>query len=144
MILVDTNILLYAYDKASAWHFAASAWLTKTFEGEAVVRFADVAILGFLRITTDPRLVQMSRPIEVAAKIVDSWLGRENVALLEPTPRHWPLLRDLLVDSRSVGARVTDAHLAALAIEHGATFCTNDRDFRRFPGLSVRFPLLDR
>ena len=143
MILVDTNILLYAYDKVSTWHSAASTWLLEAFENEAVLRFAEVTLLGFLRITTDSRLVKMARPIEEVASIVDGWLDRENVGLLEPTYRHWLLLRELLVDSRSTGGRVTDAHLAALAIEHGATLCTNDRDFRRFPSLSVRFPLLD-
>ena len=143
MILVDSSILLYAYDKTSDWYGIAEGWLAKTFATEPVVRLAEVTVLGFLRIVTDVRMVRMARPVDDAVRIVSGWLARANVDVLEPSSQHWSLLSALLIDSRTAGARVTDAHLATLAIEHGATLYTNDRDFRRFPGLSVRFPLLD-
>jgi predicted nucleic acid-binding protein len=76
-----------------------------------------------------------------ASSIVDGWMEAPNVALLSPTEQHWAILSDLLPKSQARGPLIMDAHLAALAIEHGATLCTNDRDFLRFPGLKVEFPL---
>jgi predicted nucleic acid-binding protein len=76
-----------------------------------------------------------------ASFIVDGWMEAPNVALLSPTEQHWAILSDLLPKSQARGPLIMDAHLAALAIEHGATLCTNDRDFLRFPGLKVEFPL---
>ncbi|MBV8067447.1 MAG: PIN domain-containing protein, partial [Candidatus Eremiobacteraeota bacterium] len=84
-----------------------------------------------------------ARTAAEAESIVSSWLSRQNVFLLEPGPSHWKFFFGALAASRSSGPRVTDAHLAALAIEHGATLYTNDADFRRFPGLEVRFPLTE-
>jgi predicted nucleic acid-binding protein len=78
---------------------------------------------------------------EEAASIVDGWISLSNVVLTSPTERHWRILSDLLPKSQARGPLIMDAHLAALAIEHGATLCTNDRDFLRFPGLKVEFPL---
>jgi uncharacterized protein len=83
------------------------------------------------------------RPLQLdeAIVIVGTWLARDNVVILAPTDRHWRILSDLLPKSQARGPLIMDAHLAALAIEHGATLCTNDRDFLRFPGLKVEFPL---
>jgi uncharacterized protein len=78
---------------------------------------------------------------EEAASVVDGWLEVANVFVVSPTERHWRILSDLLPKSQARGPLIMDAHLAALAIEHGATLCTNDRDFLRFPGLKVEFPL---
>jgi hypothetical protein len=78
---------------------------------------------------------------EEASSIVTGWLALRNVALVAPTEQHWRILSDLLPKSQVRGPLIMDAHLAALAIEHGATLCTNDRDFLRFPGLKVEFPL---
>jgi hypothetical protein len=79
--------------------------------------------------------------VEEAAVIVSGWKLLDNVVLVSPTERHWDILNDLLQKSQARGPLIMDAHLAALAIEHGATLCTNDRDFLRFPGLKVEFPL---
>lgn len=76
-----------------------------------------------------------------ATEIVSGWLVRSNVLIVSPTDRHWSILSDFLPKNRVRGSLIVDAHLAALAIEHGATLCTNDRDFLRFPGLKVEFPL---
>jgi uncharacterized protein len=98
-------------------------------------------LLGFLRLTTTPRL--FARPLELdeAISIVGLWLARDNVVIVGPSARHWQVLKELLPNSRPRGCLIMDAHLAALAIEHGATLCTNDRDFLRFPGLKVEFPI---
>jgi predicted nucleic acid-binding protein len=74
-------------------------------------------------------------------EIVSNWLHRSNVLIVSPTERHWPILSGLLPKQRVRGSLIVDAHLAALAIEHGATLCTNDRDFLRFPGPKLEFPL---
>jgi len=79
--------------------------------------------------------------VEMAASIVSDWLSRPNVTIIGPTERHWQIFSKLLPRSRVRGSLIMDAHLAALAIEHGATLCTNDRDFARFPGLRVEYPL---
>ena len=76
-----------------------------------------------------------------AMEIVSNWLFRSNVLIVSPTERHWLILSGFLPEHRVRGSLIVDAQLAALAIEHGATLCTNDRDFLRFPGLKVEFPL---
>ncbi len=143
MIAVDVNLLLYAYNSAAPEHDRARSWLEATFSSVPTVGLPLVSILAFLRIMTDQRLLQKAHTPRQAAETVTGWLSRDNVSLLEPGTRHWPIFFSILVDSSSTAHRVTDAHLAALAIEHGAVLYTNDRDFRRFPGLDVRFPLLD-
>lgn len=143
MILIDAGILLYAYDLESPWHPIARAWLEEAFGTVPIVRLAAATVTAFLGVVTDGRLSRNPKPIAQATHIVDGWLERENVAILEPGAQYWPVLRTLLHESRIAGGRLAEAHLAALAIEHGATFYTNDRDFRRFPKLDVWFPLLD-
>ncbi len=143
MIAVDVNLLLYAYDMAAPEHARARAWLETTFSTEPVIGLPLVTILAFVRVATDHRVREGPlRPVE-AVTIVNAWLARDNVSVLEPGLRHWSIFSETLVDAGLSGPRVTDVHLAALAIEHGATLHTNDRDFHRFPALSVRFPLLD-
>ncbi len=141
MIAVDANLLLYAYNTRAPEHARARTWLEATFSTAPLIGLPLVAVLAFVRISTDRRISE--QPLaEVRAKdIVESWLSRENVSILEPGMRHWPIFFDALVATGASGPRVTDVHLAALTIEHGATLYTNDRDFRIFPELDVRFPL---
>ena len=141
MKLVDLNLLLYAYNSAAREHRAASSWLNKLLAGHETLGLSWVIVLGFLRIATAPKILANPKDLGEAAEIVSDWLYRENVSIISPTDRHWPVLRDLLPKNRVRGSLIIDAHLAALAIEHGATLCTNDRDFLRFPGLKVEFPL---
>lgn len=140
MILLDVNLLIYAYDSASPRRFAAGAWLEKTLSREPHVAFSWSAIQAFLRILTNARYPGALEPAAAVA-IVRNILGRENVIILNPGPRHWELLADLIQDTKSYGPLITDAHIAALAIEHGATLCTHDRDFARFPKLKIEYPL---
>jgi toxin-antitoxin system PIN domain toxin len=141
MILVDANLLLYAYGASSPHHETARRWLEETFSRPEPVRLAWVTILAFLRISTHPRMHGDPFPMAEAAAIVGEWLQQPNVGLLQPGERHWAILNQLLRTFQIRGSLVTDAHLAALAIEHGATLCTNDRDFSRFEGLRVEYPL---
>lgn len=115
--------------------------LKKTFSGEEPVRIPWSAALSFLRLTTDTRFMIHPFDATEAATIVDSWLAAPAVAMIEPGPRYWSILRSLLIARNIRGPLIADAHLAALAIEHDATLCTTDRDFRRFEGLRVFNPL---
>jgi len=100
-----------------------------------------VSILAFVRISTNPRILELPLTTGEAIKIVSSWLARANVTVLSPGDRHWEIMQNLLVEGQATGPLVTDAHLAALAIEHGATLASADRDFARFPGLKLLNPL---
>ena len=141
MILIDANLPIYAYDKSSARHSRAKAWLENVLATEPDVRFGLVTVMAFLRVVTSPTV--LTRPLSVAAatEIAMAWLSRDNVALCEPTDRHWPLFAELATAGQARGPMLMDAHLAALAIEHGATLASTDRDFARFPGLRWVDPL---
>ena len=141
MIIVDANLLLYAHDAGSSHHAAARRWLEGTFSSDEPIGLAWAAVLAFLRVGTNPRLRRDAPTLEEASAIVAGWLERPNVALLNPGERHWEILRDLMTKGQARGPLVTDAHLAALAIEHGCTLATTDRDFARFPGLKFFSPL---
>lgn len=141
MILVDANLLLYAYDSGSEYHRPAADWLAAAFSGPELIGLAWVTILAFLRIGTHPRMRGQPMASAEAVAIVQEWLDQPNVRILAPTVRHWTILKDLIPKAQVRAALMTDAHLAALAIEHGAVLCTNDRDFTRFPGLKWTNPL---
>ncbi len=141
MILVDANLLLYAYNPSFDRHHIARTWLEEILGKPDPVRLAWTGILAFVRVATNPRAFEYPLSLEEAMSIVSSWLARPMVAILEPGERHWEILRDLLVRTQTRGPVITDAHLAALAVEHGATLCSTDRDFARFPGLRLLNPL---
>jgi toxin-antitoxin system PIN domain toxin len=141
VILLDANLLIYAYDSEATQHRKARSWLELRFSGAENVGLSWITILAFMRITTSRRYESSPMTTEEAASIVDDWVKHPNVILTSPTEQHWRILSDLLPKSQARGPLIMDAHLAALAIEHGATLCTNDRDFMRFPGLKVEFPL---
>ena len=141
MILIDANLLLYAYDPSSLQHHAARNWLETTLSKPELIGLPWLTLLAFLRISTSPRPLENPLSVAEAGAIVSDWLDRPTVILLNPGDRHWQILRDLIIKGQARGALVTDAHLAALAIEHGATLATTDRDFARFPGLKFFNPL---
>jgi toxin-antitoxin system PIN domain toxin len=141
MIMIDANLLLYAYDINSSRHVAARKWLQEAFSTGDPVRLPWVVLLAFLRLTTQPAILTRPLSLEESISIVQEWLDRPNVSIAAPTGRHWEVLSTLLPAAQAKGRLVTDAHLAALAIEHGAVLYTNDRDFTRFPGLKWSNPL---
>jgi toxin-antitoxin system PIN domain toxin len=142
MILIDANLLLYAYDASSAQHQRAHAWLSRVLAGPQPVRFAWMSLLAFLRIGTDSRIFARPLTIAEAEAAVASWLALPAVAIVDPGERHWTILSELLRAAQPRAALVMDAHLAALAIEHGITLCTSDRDFSRFPAVRLLNPLI--
>ena len=141
MILVDANLLLYAYHERAPEHRAARAWLESTLSGSELVRFPWVTIWAFLRIMTSPRVFERPLSATEATAAVASWLAQPVAAVLEPADRYWQILAQLMRGGQVAGPLVTDAAIAALAIEHGATLHTTDRNFARFDGLKWRDPL---
>lgn len=141
MILIDANLLLYAYDASSPHHAAARRWLEAVLAKPEPVGWSWATLLAFLRIATHPRALERPLSIQEAVSIVGEWLAQPNATLLQPGASHWDILSALLPAAQARGPLVTDAHLAALAIEHGAVLATTDRDFTRFAGLAWRNPL---
>jgi toxin-antitoxin system PIN domain toxin len=139
--LPDLNLLLYALDTESKAHEPASAWLEEVLSGTEVVGFAWVVLLGFLRISTNPRIYDEPLTVTDAFDVVDGWLAQPVATLVEPTGRHATVLRELLEPLGTGGNLVSDAHLAALAIEHGAELYSRDNDFARFSGVRWVDPL---
>ena len=143
MILIDTNLLIYAHDDASPFHDRAKEWLHSVLSGTTAVRLTWSTIHGFLRLTTQRALFRTPFTPDEATEIVASWFGQSVVRILDPGDLYWLILRDLLSHHNVRSSLVMDAHLAAIAIEHGATLYTADRDFNRFEGLQVRNPLTE-
>jgi len=141
MILPDANLLIYAYHPGAAQHESSRKWLEYVLSRSEAVRFAWMTLSGFLRIMTNPKVFEQPLSIAEAVGIVSSWLERPNVDILEPGDRYWVILQELLVNAQCTGTLVSDAALAALAIEHGAILHTTDQDFARFDGLTWKNPL---
>jgi len=141
VIVLDANILLYAYDSASSHHSKARAWVERVFSAAAPIGLPWQTVTAFLRIMTNPRLPGERFSTQEAVQVVDRWLEQPNVRLLAPGDDHWPLFRQMIVEGQASGPLITDAHLAALTIEYGGVLHTTDRDFARFPGLRWTNPL---
>jgi len=142
VIVLDANVLLYAYDSASIHHSKARAWIEEAFSGTAPVSLPWQTISAFLRIMTNPRIPGERFTLEEAVQVVDHWLEQPNIRVLAPGDEHWLLFRQMIVEGQAPGALVSDAHLAALTVEYGGTLYTTDRDFARFPGLRWSNPLM--
>ena len=143
MMMLDANVLLYAYHPRATQHERCRAWVEAEFSSGSAVRLPWATIIAFLRISTSPRVFQRPLTTAEAETVVSSWLALPAVSSIDPGERYWDVLKDLLHRAQVRGPLVTDAALAALAIEHGATLCTTDRDFARFPGLRTANPLDD-
>ncbi|MDP9441583.1 MAG: PIN domain-containing protein [Actinomycetota bacterium] len=140
MRLVDANVLLYALNSADPKHQEARGWLDAALSGREPVGFAWAGILAFLRLST--RLGLFPRPLGVDAALnrVRAWLDQPVSVVLEPTTRHLEVFAGLLAGVGAGGNLVSDAHLAALAVEHDATVMTYDNDFGRFAGVRWELP----
>lgn len=141
MRVPDLNVLIYAVDRGSPVHSRATRWWNDTLSGTETVGLAWIVLLGFVRLTTNSRVMRSPLSAGESLDYVDRWLAHPVTTIVEPTSRHAALLRDLLARLGTGGNLVSDAHLAALALEHGAELCSADHDFGRFPGLAWTDPL---
>jgi hypothetical protein len=141
VIAPDANLLIYANDPVSPFHSASRSWLESILSGQEPVGIPVLSIYGFLRFVTNPRLGRNPVSFQKASDIVNTWLELPQVNILYPGDRHWDLLQQLAAQVRIGGNIITDATIAAIALEYGAVIHTNDRDFARFPGLRWHNPL---
>jgi uncharacterized protein len=139
--LPDVNVLLYAVDESSHHHAGARAWLEDALSGTETVAFCWSVLLAFVRLGTRPVVFEQPLDADEALDLVEGWLGQPCATVVHPTARHATVLRDLLRPLGTAGNLTTDAHLAALAVEHGAELCSYDADFSRFAGLRCTNPL---
>jgi len=139
--LVDANLLLYATDTRSPRHAAARSWLERQLSGDETIALAWVVLLAFLRLSTHPHVFARPLAAERAFDVVNRWLEQPCVVIVHPGDRHAAVMRQLLGRYGTAGNLVNDAHLAALAIEHGAELNSCDADFSRFSGLRWINPL---
>ena len=140
MVVVDANVLLYAVNEDSAHHPAARGWLEDALRGSQPVGFSWLVLLAFLRLSTRAGVFPRPLQLDQAAGLIEVWLAQPSAVLLHPTSRHLSVLRGLLAPTGTGGNLVNDASLAALALEHGATVVSFDRDFARFAGVLLRHP----
>jgi uncharacterized protein len=141
--LPDVNLLLYAVDETSARHLAARGWVEQVLSGPETVAFGWITLLAFVRLSTRGAVFEQPLQSDEALDLIDGWLAQPAVTVIHPTERHASVLRELLKPLGTAGNLTSDAHLAALAIEHGATLCSCDTDFARFAGLTWVDPLLE-
>jgi uncharacterized protein len=135
MILPDVNVLVHAHNRDSAVHTIAQQWWVQCLAGPEGVGLAWVALLGFIRLATNRRIVARALAVPEVMSIVASWLNLPHVHLAQPSDSHFSQLRFELERLGTAGNLTTDAHLAVLAMERGYVLYTTDADFARFPGL---------
>ena len=141
MILVDANLLIYAYVKSFPQHARARAWLDSRLNGSAQVGLPWPSILGFLRLVTNRRVFERPASTADALRQVNAWLESDVAWIPQPSDQHRAVLGQLLGKVNAAANLIPDAHLAALAMEHGLTLCSTDSDFARFPDLRWQDPL---
>ncbi len=140
MYLVDANVLLYAVNEDAVHHTAAQEWLDSAFAQSTTVGFSWNVVLAFLRISTHHGVFERPLSPDEAVAEVRTWLSQPSAAVVEPTARHLDVLAGLLLSAGTAGNLVSDAHVAALAIEYAAELISFDADFGRFPGLAWCMP----
>jgi len=141
VILLDVNILIYASDPISRQQASALSWLEALFGSSGRIGFPWPTIWAFLRITTDRRMSTRPRTMASAIERVREWIQQPEVEIVQPGSRHFEILQRIVLECEVTGPLMSDAVLAALAIEHGATLASTDRDFSRFPSLKWVNPL---
>ncbi len=139
--IVDLNVLLYVVNESAPHHQALLNWWQGAVNSDESVGLPWVVLLGFLRIATNPKI--FPHPLDPAAAIskIQTWLSLANTYLVKEKDEHWEILRTMLLEAGTAGNLTTDAHLATLAISHGAVLVSCDRDFARFRGLRWENPI---
>jgi toxin-antitoxin system PIN domain toxin len=141
VIVVDLNLLIYAINEDTLQHARARRWWETVVSQDEPVGLPWLVILGFLRLTTNPKV--MPRPLTPAqaVAVVDHWFAQRRVVPLDPTDRHWAIFKEIITGLGTAGNITSNAHLASIAIEHGGRLFSTDADFARFAGLRWTNPL---
>ena len=137
MKLPDTNVLVNSVNEFSAVRGQAASWLEKAFDSDAGVGFAWLALVGFVRVSTQRGILKTPLSPANALGLMDTWISHPRARIIQPTERHGDILARLLLVAGTAGNSTNDAHLAALAIEHNATVGSFDKDFKLFPGIKL-------
>jgi toxin-antitoxin system PIN domain toxin len=140
MWLVDADVLIYSANEDAPRHRQSRGWIDSALQGAEPVGFSWVALLAFLRVATNAAILPNPLTVAEATVQLNTWLTAPSALIVEPTSRHADVLAGLLIESGTAGNLVSDAHLAALAVEHAATIVTFDRDFGRFAGVRSQAP----
>lgn len=140
MILVDTNVLVYAHRSDAPGHAAYREWLEEQINSDQAYGYSDLVLSGFLRIVTHPRVFNPPSSLSSALAFIDIIRNQPNAIQIAPGPRHWDIFKGLCEAANAKGNLIPDAYLAALAIESGSEWITTDGDYSRFPGLHCRRP----
>lgn len=141
MMLVDTNVLIYAHRQEAERHEEYRSWVETLLAGPQAYAVSDFAVNGLIRIVTDRRLYKSTTPTRVALDYADRIRNQPHAVVISPGSRFWGIFEELCERSNASGKLIPDVYLAALAIENACEFITTDRDFRKFPGLRWRHPL---
>ncbi len=137
MITPDANIILYAYNEDAPKHAQAKEWLEEQLSSPVSFGLSWQVITAFLRISTNPRAFPQPFNLQEAIEIVDEWLEHPSIFILTQTENHWTIFQNLIIEGQTKAALMMNAHLAALAIEHGATLATTDSGFSKFSRLNT-------
>ena len=141
MIIPDVNLLVYAVNRDAPEHRRAKAWLEKAMSGTDTIGFSWNVLLAFLRLTTRAGLLRNPLAPEASLDLIQTWLEQPSATVVSPGHSHLSILRELISATGTAGNLTSDAHLAAIAIEHGAELHSSDNDFGRFSRLNWRYPL---
>lgn len=141
MKIIDANLLVYAFDMDSLHHVRAKEWLEGVYREDDLVGLPRFVLLAFIRIATNPRILNTPAKVEDALDIVERLSSHPKSLMVECGPNHWTLFRDLVMRAGVFGPSISDAFLATLALEHGATLCSCDEGFRRYAGLLFNNPM---
>jgi hypothetical protein len=138
--LPDVNVLLYAHREDTAEHAACHQWLLATMQGDAPFGLSEIVLSSVVRIATHPKIFRQPSRLDVVLAFVAGLLVQPNAIVVRPGARHWEIFTRLCLEANARGNLITDAYLAALAIESGSEWITTDGDFARFAGLKWRPP----
>ncbi len=142
MILLDVNVLINAVNTDSPLHVTAKRWMEAKLHAGEKIAIPWAVLKGFVRITTNARIIPKPLTLDEALQTIEGWVSLSNVSILHPTDRHMEVFTSLCRASNATGNLITDAHLAALAVEHGIQLASSDADFARFPGLQWINPFI--
>jgi uncharacterized protein len=142
VIVLDANLLIYAYSASSIEYARAHRWIEDTFSGDEPIGLPWQTISAFARVLTNPNLPAERYSTTEMISIIQEWMKLPNLRLLSPGERHWAAFQKMILEGRVRGKMITDAQLAALTMEYGGVLYTADRDFARFPGLRWVNPLV--